>query len=176
MCLEQLSRLHSMDLSEIEEIENFLPETDLEILDGISKSITEQEWNLFNEEHLNGPFWNGKRRMIHPSITEYLSYKLSGLTEHKHSLTATNKIQRFFKEDKLGPLRDADFGKIEYACILFLNDDYEGGGIEFPDMGYTVKPVKNKLVLYKATNSYIINGPSNDAISYFITVFFDSKS
>jgi hypothetical protein len=73
-------------------------------------------------------------------------------------------------------LRDADFGKIEYACIFFLNDDYEGGGIEFPDMGYTVKPVKNKLVLYKATNSYIINGPSNDAISYFITVFFDSKS
>jgi hypothetical protein len=165
-----------MDQIEIKEIDNFLPESDIEMLNSISLSITEEEWDLFNEEHLNGPFWNGKRRMIHPSITEYLSVKLSGLTDHSHSLTATNKIQRFYKDDRLGPLRDADFGKIEYACILFLNDDYEGGGIEFPDLGYTVKPSKNKLVLYKATNKYIINGPSNEAISYFITVFFDSKS
>ena len=144
-----------MDLLEIKEIENFLPETDIEILDGISKSVTEQEWDIFNEEHLNGSFWNGKRRMIHPSITEYLSYKLSGLTEHKHSLTATNKIQRFFKEDKLGPLRDADFGKIEYACIFFLNDDYEGGEIYFPDYEISIKPEPGDLLCFPDQPRYV---------------------
>ena len=33
--------------------------------------------------------------------------------------------------------------------MLYLNDDFEGGGTDFPNLGKTVKPEKGKAVFWR---------------------------
>lgn len=40
------------------------------------------------------------------------------------------------------------------AAILYLNDDYEGGEIEFVNFGIKMKPTKGTLILFPATFPY----------------------
>jgi len=36
----------------------------------------------------------------------------------------------------------------KYSAIFYLNDDYEGGEIEFPNLNFSYKPVKGSLVWF----------------------------
>ena len=44
---------------------------------------------------------------------------------------------------------------IEYAALLYLNDDYEGGEIFFPDYNLKIKPKKNELIFFPGTYYYM---------------------
>lgn len=37
---------------------------------------------------------------------------------------------------------------IEYSCVIYLNDDYEGGEIYFPQKNFSYKPVKYSAVFF----------------------------
>lgn len=43
---------------------------------------------------------------------------------------------------------------IEYAALVYLNDDYEGGEIYFPDHGVEIKPSTGELIFFPGTNLY----------------------
>lgn len=43
------------------------------------------------------------------------------------------------------------------ACNLYLNDDYEGGEVYFPERNYSFKPKANSLVTWPG-NKYFIHG------------------
>jgi hypothetical protein len=38
--------------------------------------------------------------------------------------------------------------KLKYASVLYLNDDYQGGEIYFPNDNISIKPAKNSLYLF----------------------------
>jgi Rps23 Pro-64 3,4-dihydroxylase Tpa1-like proline 4-hydroxylase len=37
--------------------------------------------------------------------------------------------------------------KMTYTCVYYLNQDFEGGNLFFPELKITVKPIENSLVL-----------------------------
>jgi len=37
---------------------------------------------------------------------------------------------------------------MKYSCVYYVNEDYEGGNLSFPDLDITFKPKKNSLVLF----------------------------
>jgi hypothetical protein len=39
-----------------------------------------------------------------------------------------------------------------FICMLYLNDDYLGGEVFFPDLGLTYKPQAGNVLIYKANN------------------------
>jgi len=43
----------------------------------------------------------------------------------------------------------------DYTAILYLNDDFEGGKLFFPDLLVTIIPEKGKLVLFPSTIDYV---------------------
>lgn len=162
-------------MTEVTEFEGFLDPKDIEKLLAVAQSSTEEQWNLFNEPELNGQFWNGKRFMIDSTLTTRLSKSLSEVFDNQYVITASNKLQRFFKGDVLGPLADGlHVPSIAYGCILFLQDGNDDG-IVFPNLGKTIKAQANKLVVYPAEFEYAIPGPTSSDVRYFITVFFNKK-
>jgi hypothetical protein len=162
-------------MTEVTEFENFLEHAEIEKLLAVAQSSTEEQWTVFNEPELNGQWWNGKRLMIDSNLTTNLSKGLSEVFDNQYMLTASNKLQRFFKGDVLGPLADGvHVPSIAYGCILFLQDG-EDDGIVFPHLGRTVKAQANKLVVYPADFEYAIAGPTNADVRYFITVFFNKR-
>lgn len=44
---------------------------------------------------------------------------------------------------------------IEYAALVYLNDDYEGGEIFFPDHDIIIKPETNEFISFPGTRYYV---------------------
>ena len=44
---------------------------------------------------------------------------------------------------------------IEYAALTYLNDDYEGGEIYFPDYDLEIKPLPGELIFFPGTQHYV---------------------
>jgi Rps23 Pro-64 3,4-dihydroxylase Tpa1-like proline 4-hydroxylase len=62
------------------------------------------------------------------------------------------------------------------SCVIYLNDDYEGGEIEFSNFDIKVKPVKNSMVLFPSNYPYMhIAHQVNSGTRYAINIFLEYK-
>jgi hypothetical protein len=41
------------------------------------------------------------------------------------------------------------------ACNIYINDNYEGGQVYFPEIPYEIKPVANSLIMWAGNKNYI---------------------
>ena len=63
---------------------------------------------------------------------------------------------------------------VEWAAVLYLNDDYTGGELFFPKFDYSFKPAAGSLVLFPGTEEYehgvhpVTAGPTRYVIPTFI--------
>lgn len=61
----------------------------------------------------------------------------------------------------------------KYGCILYLNDDYEGGEIYFPNQSVELKPRRNTLVFFPGTTEYLHGvRPITKGTRYTISTFW----
>lgn len=84
--------------------------------------------------------YESKVRLTHISLNnlEYSIYPYaalgfkwqSGWSQHPHI-------------DAIGPGES-----IEYSCVIYLNDEYDGGEIEFPNQKFIYKPVKFSAIFF----------------------------
>jgi predicted 2-oxoglutarate/Fe(II)-dependent dioxygenase YbiX len=62
------------------------------------------------------------------------------------------------------------------AAILYLNDDFEGGDIEFVNFGITIKPEKGMFLLFPATFAYRhIAHPVTSGTKYAIVTWLHDR-
>lgn len=59
----------------------------------------------------------------------------------------------YFLEDKYVDTTLNRGGQRTYTCIIYLNDDFTGGGTDFPNIKFTNAPVKGSLCYWKNINS-----------------------
>lgn len=95
--------------------------------------------------------------------TKFINYNKSGLNIHKiNSFTDahTDIIERTPGPQIPGQVepeypnwRDAWDGYL--ACNVYLNDDYSGGEVYFPERNYEFKPVENSLVMWPGNKNFI---------------------
>jgi hypothetical protein len=43
---------------------------------------------------------------------------------------------------------------VDYASVIYLNDDYEGGEIYFPDLDFSIKPKAGTLIFFPSNQYY----------------------
>lgn len=46
------------------------------------------------------------------------------------------------------------YAQLHIASVYYINDDYEGGEINFPDHNLTIKPEANSLILFPGNENY----------------------
>jgi predicted 2-oxoglutarate/Fe(II)-dependent dioxygenase YbiX len=62
------------------------------------------------------------------------------------------------------------------SCVIYLNDDYEGGEIEFCNFDIKVKPVKNSMVLFPSNYPYMHTAHQvHSGTRYAINIFLEYK-
>lgn len=59
------------------------------------------------------------------------------------------------------------------SCVIYLNDDYEGGEIEFHNFETKIKPVKNSMILFPsnypyAHSAHIVKSGTRYALNIFM--------
>lgn len=63
---------------------------------------------------------------------------------------------------------------LRFACIIYLNDNYNGGELYFPYRGIRIKPAARSLVIFDASDEYlhgvdiVEDGPTRYAMTSFI--------
>lgn len=65
-----------------------------------------------------------------------------------------------------------------FGCVYYLNDDYEGGEIYFPNQNIEIKPKPNTLIFFPGTLEFLHGvKPITNGIRYTLTSFwtFDKK-
>ena len=157
---------------DIYEVEDFISIEQQEKILEYCQFLDESDW--FNEE-TKGSFWYGKQK-IEPSIEVF--YEINKNVKNLFSnflYIGDVALQRYLDKEPMQThrdywIKDLDY-HIRYGIVIYYNDDYLGGEIEYPELGIVHKPKARSLVLHGGN---ILHGPNKvvgDSIRYFSTAF-----
>jgi hypothetical protein len=157
---------------DIYEIENFVTiEKANQVLE-YSKSLEESDW--WHEEQKETFFYGKQKWGKLPEIFDEIDQNAKNL--FSSALDIGNiALQRYLDNEPMRLhrdywLKDLDY-YIRYGIVIYYNDDYEGGEIEYPELGIVHKPKARSLVLHGGN---ILHGPKRligDGSRYFSTSF-----
>jgi len=81
-------------------------------------------------------------------------------------------LNRYDSGQAMGPHYDGQDGdsNLKYSFVTYLNDDYEGGEINFPNQNLTIKPKAGSLVMFPSQKPYIHESkPVLSGVKYMYT-------
>lgn len=163
---------------DVYEINNFLTSEELEEVYAIINATEEKAW--FSEDTAKDKdfsnFWDGKNlEFKEETVFDRISSKMESLFESYSDYPGKILLQRYKRGDFIQPHTDQwnpDLPYyIGYGLCLYYNDNYEGGQLEYPEIGLVVKPKENSLYIH---GGHILHGSTpvlSDKTRYFSTAF-----
>lgn len=97
----------------------------------------------------------------------------------KNAIKSREDMMHVLKYEKSGFLpKHSDHGKSSrvLSVLLYLNDDYSGGEISWPDIGITLKPEAGSIVYFPA--NYVFThevAPITDGVRYALPNWFHNR-
>ena len=170
-------------------LNNFLTDDECDAI----VSFTNENIHLFENHGQNHDFWskrvinyhmipdeNLRNRMVF--ISHLVSKIVNSLATDKRRLVPdTLQIVRWMNGYELHPHADREepsgkphpFPWRDFGTVIYLNDDFEGGEIHWPNKGKEWKPVKGSLAIFPGTLEFL-HGVRNvpDGVRYTIPSFY----
>jgi hypothetical protein len=162
---------------DIYEIEDFVTVSEQENILNFCKKLEEDQWwivpsydKTFKEGFFYGKQYNGDK----PLVFKDIETRMNSLFD-SDSYFSTLALQRYKKDESIEAHRDywiydLDY-HMRYGICIYYNDDYEGGELDYPDLGITYKPKARSLVMHGGNITHQSLPVSNDALRYFSTSF-----
>ena len=157
---------------DIYEIEDFVTKDQQDKILEYCQSLDESDWWHLEQE---GTFFYGKQKLGQlPEIFKEINQNVQNL--FSDLLYASDvALQRYVDGEPMQTHRDYWIKDLEYymryGIVIYYNDDYLGGEIEYPELGITHKPKARSLVMHGGN---ILHGPKKvlgDKTRYFSTSF-----
>ena len=160
-------------------IPEFITEEEQEYLINLADSATEDNWKeiwwddnygrlervfgddperLEYEKSLINPFWEDKVISIkNDELTNRLMKRLEGLYDNENfRYNDLCRIQRQYPGSQLKVHHDQGYNMaLQKAIIVYVNDNYEGGELWFPDHKFEIKPPARSLITFPGTDEYM---------------------
>lgn len=150
-------------------LEDFISEPECNII----INFAEKHLELFDNSHQNNPFWD--KRVINvkdfkdPNIKDLLVHINKNVGETVKMLCGeqvypdTLQIVRWIRGYELNPHADKEnpngdphpFPWRDFATLVYLNDNYVGGEIHWPNKNKEMKPKKGSLVIFPGTLEFL---------------------
>lgn len=160
---------------DIYEIEDFISvEEQKEVLD-YCKNLDEAEWwKSENAEYEKGFFFGKQKLGELPPVFASIGEKVKNIFDDV-LYTDPVSLQRhpggnFMQAHRDYWLKDLDY-YIRYGIVIYYNDDYVGGAIQYPDLGITHKPKARSLVMHGGNILHGTTEVTSDGYRYFSTSF-----
>jgi hypothetical protein len=82
-----------------------------------------------------------------PAIIHYMEKnKVVGLFQKMGMMS----VSKLLPGPAMGVHQDSPHPESNHlACLMYLNDDYDGGEISFPGLGFTYRPIAGDILLFK---------------------------
>ena len=90
-----------------------------------------------------------------PPISQYFDKNnLSGMYAKKDFIT----ISKLEPPHGMGEHRDNEYkDSNHFICMMYINDDYTGGEIVFPELGFEYKPSAGDILIYRGNLLHSVN-------------------
>ena len=154
------------------EVENFVTlEQQAAILD-YSNSLAESDW--WHDEQKDTFFYGKQKLGKLPEVFDQVNKNVQNLFSNV-LYVGDVALQRYLDKEPMQVhrdywIKDLDY-HIRYGIVIYYNDDYLGGEIEYPELGIIHKPKARSLVMHGGN---ILHGPRKvigDSPRYFSTCF-----
>lgn len=145
-------------IENIQYIENILSQEDFKIISDFIKNTenwTDQPWGpkCVRYRHMPNEIVDILEKVfkfVYDKATSHYGVNLDILEVRR------SNILKFEKGFVLNPHIDTSSAEENHiASIYYINDDYEGGEIYFPDFNLEIKPKPNSVVIFPGNESYL---------------------
>lgn len=121
--------------------------------------VTEEQKELyFKEINVKNPYWENKLLKINNGGISYdINERILEIySKDKYKTNFPESIQRqYVNGEELDLHYDAIHNPdIKYAIVIYLNDDYEGGELYFPQHNIEIKPKAGSLMTFPGTEKF----------------------
>jgi hypothetical protein len=142
-------------------IKNFMSKEDIAVAYSIISNLSEQDWSILDNElvedwkgkfydHNNNKLNNSLRSKVDRFASIFKDYKIIGYNRILRQPPGANMVAH------IDPINDIGNGsKREYAAIIYLNDNYDGGEISYINFGIKIKPEAGSLIIFKTGPDYL---------------------
>lgn len=146
----------------------------LDLINSTDKNLREEDifekwepWKSSNDDYIFG-----ERKFSNPEKYETTSYLVKFIYDSlnnaldsagSHYAKTLNiplgkqapiSISKYYSGSGMGPHTDS--GPIAHlSAVLYLNDDYSGGELGFPNHGITIKPTAGSIVIFPSVEPYV---------------------
>jgi hypothetical protein len=166
----------------IYEIENFITDEENEQILTIVQSLNEKEWFVDKEDYTTPEFWFGKSMFFSepaPLLIQEINERIQSLFMFYYGMSNITCLNRYAKSESMGRHRDNHTKDGDthsaYGVVLYYNDNYIGGEIEYPELDIKIKPKARSLIVHSGD---ILHGTCpviDDNTRYFSTAFVKEK-
>ena len=140
--------------NEIYEIKNFLSDEIINKmlsyidLDGEDGWISSHPGNVMN--YVEGPNQDNFKSLTDKIEGDMLSF-FTNITrcEKLYNIRRLKTNEFMHAHSDLGPNNDDQ--NLLFGIVMYLNDDFEGGELNYVDLNIKIKPTKGSLVIHKST-------------------------
>lgn len=172
-----------------------------EVIAAVEKEVTDSDSGLFFDKAMTMDLdWNGPRKNLVMGITSSAKRgnTLAQQIHNRYGITLDRALAGYIKKFETRYTFHEDYQLLKYrgeskdhydahydggtdtgrsiSSVFYLNDDYEGGEIEFVHYGVKIKPGAGTLVLFPSNYPYAhIAHEVTDGIKYAIVTWIHDR-
>ena len=150
------------------QINSFVKEIERLELVGIAKSAQDNEWS--NEDNPKGSLWENNRLLCISQTLSSLNERIAKCFDNYDSILPFVAILRFTDGGYMSEHIDDYNGITRFGCVVYLNDDFDGGEITYPRLQKSFKPNPGTLIIHDAHEPHLVEKVTNGN-RYMLTSF-----
>jgi len=192
-----------MKTPDLIQINNFISKEEIDLIMNVINSATEDDWkksyhreiyynkgkpipidsDLYKERMARiNEFWDDKLLPFNinektDALADSLTERASKVFDDMYDINELYRVQRQYPGTNLKIHNDqANNKNLLKAIIVYLNDDYKGGELFFPDYDFEIKPKAGTLISFPGDSTHehgvkpVEDGPTRYVLSSFAFV------
>jgi hypothetical protein len=149
----------------VHKYENFITEEEQKHILSVAKDLN-TEWAK------SDGYWNDRNTFHHLKIYEELTNRAKKLFSSYSHFDSFCTLQRFRPGESMSIHHDKiGHHLIKYGIVLYLNEDFNGGEIEYPDFGLSIKPKARSLIIHSGDVNHQVKEVLAGPTRYIMTTF-----
>jgi hypothetical protein len=148
-------------------VDSFITESERLDLLCIAYSAENSDWS---KKDNSGAYWDGNRFPFQSPIFDSLNKRITSYFDNYSSIGPFASIQRIRTGEGMGEHRDNYHETCNFGCVVYINDDFDGGELVYPRLDISYKPVAGRLVIHAGDEPHLVN-PIKNGTRYILTSF-----
>lgn len=161
---------------DVYEIKNFISDKEInELLSFVNLNGEEEGWKFWHEGNTLCIYETEYDKQNIESLFKQIASNVELLFANYKMCTGFQHVRRI-KSGEYFPLhqdenhKETDLDKIVFGVVIYLNENFEGGELNYPDLNLKIQPRKGSLVIHKAEYFHEVL-PVLNGNRYCITTF-----